>query len=239
MTSYLSRRKTNATVTEWFKVRDSSSRGASLMSSNLICRNMFFEQMAEFTNSWFSGQKPTWETIFTKFDKQTFADALEVGTYEGQSALGILDMFPHAMLTCVDSWTGDGQGQFTEDYDAIFKRFKKNIFPVQSRVNVIRESSFEALPKLYTNGKRFDLIYIDGSHHSANVLFDAVVSFRLLRVGGILVFDDYIWQGYKEAHKLHFNPKLAIDAFLCAYFDHIEILFQGWQVFLRKIQDKD
>ena len=41
----------------------------------------------------------------------------------------------------------------------------------------------------------FDIIYIDGSHAVNDVLEDAVLSFRLLKPEGILIFDDYRWVG--------------------------------------------
>lgn len=52
------------------------------------------------------------------------------------------------------------------------------------------ESSSLALPQLMREGRRFDLIYIDGSHVFDGVMIDAYYSTRLLRVGGIMAFDD-------------------------------------------------
>ena len=43
-----------------------------------------------------------------------------------------------------------------------------------------------------TNGA-IDFIYVDGSHQAHDVLCDAILSFKLLRVGGIVCFDDYLW----------------------------------------------
>jgi predicted O-methyltransferase YrrM len=36
----------------------------------------------------------------------------------------------------------------------------------------------------------FDLIYVDGSHHTDDVIVDAIKSFELLKIGGIIIFDD-------------------------------------------------
>ena len=41
----------------------------------------------------------------------------------------------------------------------------------------------------------YDIIYIDGSHATSDVLEDAVLSYRLLKPGGLLIFDDYHWAG--------------------------------------------
>lgn len=39
--------------------------------------------------------------------------------------------------------------------------------------------------------ERFDFIYVDGSHRSPDVIYDAILSFGLLKKGGIMIFDDY------------------------------------------------
>jgi predicted O-methyltransferase YrrM len=50
-------------------------------------------------------------------------------------------------------------------------------------------SSLE-LPKLISDGARFDLVYIDGSHLFENVFVDAYFAVRLLSDGGVVTFDD-------------------------------------------------
>ena len=42
------------------------------------------------------------------------------------------------------------------------------------------------------NIENFDLIYIDGSHRAADVLFDAIESYNILKKDGILFFDDLL-----------------------------------------------
>ena len=49
------------------------------------------------------------------------------------------------------------------------------------------------LPQLLFRDHKFDLIYIDGSHESADVLSDSLFSYNLLKPGGVLIFDDYEW----------------------------------------------
>jgi len=52
------------------------------------------------------------------------------------------------------------------------------------------ESSAAVLPLMLQEERRFDLIYIDGSHVFEGVLVDAYYCMRLLRDGGIMLFDD-------------------------------------------------
>jgi hypothetical protein len=61
---------------------------------------------------------------------------------------------------------------------------------------------------------------------------DAVNSFEVLRVGGLLAFDDYLWGA---ALPLLQTPKLAIDAFLSIYQNKIKVLVKDYQVLVQKI----
>jgi predicted O-methyltransferase YrrM len=62
--------------------------------------------------------------------------------------------------------------------------------------------------------RRYDLVYVDGSHHSADVYTDATLAWPLLNDEGILIFDDYEWTLMPEENS---RPKLGIDAFLSAH----------------------
>jgi hypothetical protein len=47
------------------------------------------------------------------------------------------------------------------------------------------------------------------------VLLDAVLAFQLLRVGGLIIFDDYLWEHDPTTPPDHYElPKPAIDAFV-------------------------
>lgn len=82
----------------------------------------------------------------------------------------------------------------------------------------------------------FDLIYIDGSHEAPDVLSDATLSFPLLKVGGVMIFDDYLWRSARGG-PLH-SPKLAVDAFLNIYFHKMRIMWSpNSQVCAKKISD--
>lgn len=45
----------------------------------------------------------------------------------------------------------------------------------------------------------FDVVYVDGSHQGPQVLGDAVMADALLRPGGMLIFDDFEWEGVARA----------------------------------------
>jgi hypothetical protein len=62
-----------------------------------------------------------------------------------------------------------------------------------------------------------------------------VLCWPLLKKGGILIFDDYLYEDFNgkilaEEEK----PKKAIDAFLYAYKDYIDIIYDSYQCVIKK-----
>jgi predicted O-methyltransferase YrrM len=53
------------------------------------------------------------------------------------------------------------------------------------------EESQLVLPRLVTEGRRFDLAFVDGNHRFDAVFLDLVYLGRLVRGGGIVFLDDY------------------------------------------------
>jgi hypothetical protein len=143
------------------------------------------------------------------------------------SALWMLEnvlTHPSARLTGIDLFPDD-----------IEQRYRANLelSGFAHKATTIRGPSQVELKKLPP--RSFDLIYLDGSHKAADVMTDAVLSWQLLETGGLLIFDDYEWSG---GHlPLELRPTLAIDAFITAYRNEIEVVVSGYQVVLRKRVD--
>jgi predicted O-methyltransferase YrrM len=175
----------------------------------------------EFSTDWFSHNIKHWNEHLAHL-KDEPAQALEIGSYEGRSCCWMLKNIltdEQSTITCVDVWTKP----------EIEKQFDCNV--VESgqshKVKKIKSASCIALRQLRFSS--FDFIYIDGSHEGRDVLEDAVLSFRLLKNSGILIFDDYLWEG-----KAKIFPKPAIDSFLHLYQHQIKVLFSGWQIIIQK-----
>ena len=120
-------------------------------------------------------------------------------------------------------------------------RFLKNVEKAgaQNRVTMIEGYSQEELRKLPLEA--YDIIYIDGSHLGPDVLEDAVLAYRLLKDGGILILDDYRWHKDDPGYNLPEDPdlrgpKLAIDTFIKFYGRHFRIIHMDWQVIMIKEQ---
>jgi hypothetical protein len=85
----------------------------------------------------------------------------------------------------------------------------------------------------------YDVIYVDGSHTADDVLEDMVLAWPLLKVGGLMILDDYGWDGAENAGGRPMPedllPKIAIDAFLSTYRNFVQVVFKDYQVALRRL----
>jgi hypothetical protein len=73
------------------------------------------------------------------------------------------------------------------------------------------------------------------------VLCDAVLAFKLVRVGGVIAFDDYVWAEAMPYGKDPLRcPKPAIDAFVNIHFRKVQILSPTvplYQLYIQKLSD--
>lgn len=159
---------------------------------------------------------------------------LEIGACQGHSTAfvyGILN--GEAQITVVDPFV-----EFPEIGDAIMRHvqevFSANMKAMRAadKVRVLKGRSVDHLPNLIDSGEQFDIIYIDGSHATLDVLLDAVLCWRLLPSGGLLIFDDYWYR--RPDLGAGYRPKLAIDAFAGSMSHELTVLDVARQVFLRK-----
>jgi energy-coupling factor transporter ATP-binding protein EcfA2 len=91
--------------------------------------------------------------------------------------------------------------------------------------------SVDELAHCITVNERYDFIYIDGSHVAKDVLTDACMAWPLLKQGGLLVFDDYLWGDSRDI--LH-RPRLAVDFFANIFAEELDIVHIGHQFAVRK-----
>jgi predicted O-methyltransferase YrrM len=170
---------------------------------------------------------------------------LEVGTWRGSSVHWIVDNFlthPDSRAYCVDPWSmakdsGFGRTSGILDVENRFKAYAKT----QPKIIIKQGRSELVLRTCDPDWKplSFDLVYIDGEHDIMHVLQDWALSWPLLKVGGIMVFDDYILGSTEEV-------KLAVDCILLGLGRvykrgrvprprRYQLLFKNKQVGIRKI----
>jgi len=196
-----------------------------------------------FTQDWFSRSIPSWSLILNKLsERTTHLRILEVGVFEGRSTCWLLQNHcktPESSIVAIDSFQGGIEHQGME-LGTLRKRFEANIATVESPAQVeIREGfSLPQLVKLIAEGyQRFDFISIDASHQAPDVLGDAVLGFELLKPGGVMAFDDYIWSPMRPGTENPLLlPKAAIDAFTTLFSQKIRIIpnLPLYQLYIQK-----
>lgn len=180
---------------------------------------------------------PNWAKWLAHLIDQPGIAGLEIGTFQGDSAEWMLDnVFTHetSTYTCVDPFTGSEDHRIMGvDCTQNEHITRQKLARFDLRCRIVRDYSYNALPRRIAKHTRLDFVYVDGAHDAMNCLRDAVFSFDLLVPGGIMVFDDRLWDVMKGELN---RPKLAIDAFTEIYSRQITILEPvGWQLALVKI----
>ena len=193
-----------------------------------------------FTTDFMSGNMKLWEKHLSRFAHQPDLEFLEIGSFEGGSACWLLKNIltsERSRLTCIDTFDFAGQGSYYlqdegSESMSIEDRFNFNIKQTGSahKVRKLIGSSQEALRGLPFS--TYNFIYIDGSHKAVNVLEDAVLAWPLLKKGGLLIFDDYGWDGDPDPLNC---PGVAIDAFLNIFETHYEMIHKGYQIMIERI----
>ena len=182
----------------------------------------------------------SFESIVTAFKENGFQEdrainVLEIGSWQGMSANFILGYFKNARLTCVDTWDGADEHRSHDASDKsilseIENTFDINIQEYSERVTKHKCTSYEFFNNFFEIDK-FDLIYVDGSHHSDDVIVDAIKAFEMLKTDGVMILDDYFWNYYKNEID---NPAGAINSFLRLKKHQLKILCFDYQLVVKK-----
>ena len=195
------------------------------------------EKGYQFTQDWFSWNIPIWQEHLQRFANVADVHFLEIGSWEGRSTCWLLDNIltqESAEITCIDTFEGSVEHKhYDQGYlKTIEERFDFNITCTGTPEKVKKKigMSQEVMRTLPLNF--YDVLYIDGSHLASDVLADAVLGWGLVKVGGVIIFDDY---HFKFAERPNQNTKIGIDAFLTVFSDQIKILYEGYQLIIEKI----
>lgn len=192
----------------------------------------------QFTQDWFSINVPAWEKYLTPFANTPELRVLEIGSWEGRSTCWLIDHIlthPTARLTCIDTFEGGVENKAAYDsqfLQTIEQRFDFNIAQTGSSEKVRKAVGQSQLVLRSLIPDFYHLVYIDGSHIASDVLEDTLLTWGLVKVGGMIVFDDY---GFSFPSGITENPpRVAIDAFMKVFSSKIKLIHQGYQVILEK-----
>jgi predicted O-methyltransferase YrrM len=190
-----------------------------------------------FTEDWTTHNFDSWRQLFTPRRECVFR-ILEIGSWEGRSAVFFLEFFSGAHITCIDTFAGN-----IEHYrelglgpriPLVERQFDENLASYGDRVTKIKSTSAVALARLIEQRAQFDLIYIDGSHMRDDVLIDSLLAWQLAGPGALLLWDDYGGAiGKPDAER----PAPAIDLFLGLHSGEFTELHRGYQVAVEKVSN--
>jgi predicted O-methyltransferase YrrM len=168
-------------------------------------------------------------TWFAQFAENNFdtllpatpIDVLQIGVFEGDASRWLLDNRSVTRLVDVDCW--DGPPMSGVDYEAAERIYDAAIggHPLVEKVKSTSDEFFK------TNTDTFDFVYVDGDHDPKQTYRDGINGWKALRPGGLIGFDDYLWQHNGV------SPKSGIDAAMKELPD-AQVVHHGYQVWLRK-----
>jgi len=193
------------------------------------CRTWFRDK--EFTSDWSSGNFTLWRRVFSPLRSKPLR-IIEIGSWEGRSAIFFANFFERATITCIDTF-GGGSDHKAEQASRIEARFDRNLAAFSNRVEKIKGQSRDALEGLVAQQRRYDLAYIDGSHERDDVMADSLGVWSMLEPGGSIIWDDYRWgRNMPPKHR----PQPAIDEFLREREDEYRLLSKGYQIIIERLR---
>ena len=179
----------------------------------------------EFTRDTFSYRLAIWQPLVEPLIGKSELRFLELGSYQGMSSCWFLDTVltsAEAELVCVEP-----------QFEA---KLEKNIQAtgVASKAKLLKGTIEQMITDL--RPESFDLINLQDKRKSAEIAeSNANAAWKLLKVGGLLIFNDYGWHNPAAPQ---FNPKAGIDRFLGSIgesWQRVKYSPQSFQYIIKKI----
>lgn len=174
----------------------------------------------QFTQDWFTHNIPIWQRHLQEFTGIADFQVVEIGSFQGMSACWLLDNIlthPTAKITCIDLY-------FQQD-------FKGNIAKTGVAQQVIKLEGYSQDLLVNLTSEYYDIAYVDGCHKPTSVLQDAILSWRLVKLGGLMIFDDYEFTFPDSPEQ---DTKIGINLFLEMFASQLEVVHQGYQLIVKK-----
>jgi len=173
--------------------------------------------------------------VTLKYLRNVSVEILEIGSWEGRSTIFFLKYLTDSNITCIDTFSGGIENvadpKQSEELPFIEQRFDRNLAEYGDRVTKIKGRSDVSLGRIIPTGKKYDLIYVDGSHERDAVMIDTLMAWQLIKAGGYLIWDDY--GGGSDASDAE-RVRSAIDVFLTWHYDELILIHKGYQIIVQK-----
>jgi predicted O-methyltransferase YrrM len=227
----------------YFKLLDDAIE--STLLNNIVFKKLILEKinykfMMNWTNDVPKNTLPIFMDILNSLSINS--KILEIGTYTGTSVIKMLNILPDSTAVVIDSWESYHEHDNIINNDTITEDISKlnieQIFydniqnaNVSHRIKVLKGKSSNKLLELLMEHEKFNFIYVDASHKCLDVYFDATIAWKLLKIGGVIGFDDYL---FNKGDILN-SPHDAINYFMEQQKDNFIVLNINYRIFLKKI----
>jgi predicted O-methyltransferase YrrM len=176
--------------------------------------------------TWFNHVKPNFENYLTLTSP---LNVLQIGAYKGDTTQWLLDNKDINRIVDVDTWEGSMEHEGTFNFNQVERVYDerfKDVAKVEKRKGTSDKYFATRL-----EGETFNVIYIDGDHTALQTAIDSLNAWRILDIGGIMIFDDYDWHMY-QGTPLH--PKDGIECALRLFRGRYTPIITNYQVWIRK-----
>lgn len=147
---------------------------------------------------------------------------IEIGVFQGYFTFAMTHMIaphdPHYRHYAIDPYA-DSQELDNTDITQAGDIFRNNLLisPLKQHIEFLHMPSNLGLLELWKRNIQADFIYIDGDHRASGVLQDLVLSWQVLKIGGVILCDDahdWIYTNPQGESAVQYSPRMAIDGFL-------------------------
>lgn len=208
---------------------------------------MEFNKKYKFSETWFDIAIQGWSQIFPNI-KHEIKNVLEVGCYEGRATVwlcenvlddkninynyDIIDIFEGSLS---ESGMDATKEKLKQNDSFIEENFRHNISFFPNVDFKIHKGFSQNILPTFPQEEKYDFIYIDASHKADDTFVDAYYAHKMLKVGGIIIFDDYGWKNPLNPH-ISQSPQLGIEIFNTMYEEQYTIILKGYQIGFQKIK---
>lgn len=163
---------------------------------------------------------------------------LEIGTYAGTSLIELVRRIPNSVGMGVDKWANYNETPLLQVVDTyqVKESFSRNVEKagLSGRITGLQIDSTTALLAFLQDKRRFDFIYVDGSHLLLDCYTDMVLAWQILEIGGVMAVDDYLYKSNDDGAVLQ-SPYEGVNHFLKLFAGKYKMLHKGYRVFLEKM----
>lgn len=191
--------------------------------------------MTDYPN-WFAEiAQYNFEHFLTPLAGQEYLNFLQLGVFTGDASVWLCENVltgKGCHLYDVDTWQGSDEPDHEPmDFDDVLRVYDQKTTGMP--INFYRKTTVDFLASAIVREiNNFDFIYVDADHTTVGVILDAELAWPQLKSGGIMAFDDYLWQ--HESGDPRLAPQVGIDLFLHRHELDVQILTKNSQVWLRK-----